>query len=646
MKIPVSQIRVVGDLTIRLLCRLGASLLLVLLIDGALVTTSPGQSSGFIKKVFAAGLKASVNRNEITVDETLTLRITAEGGISGDLDIDPLAREFEILGTSQSRQVQIVNGQMSNVQSWNIELMPKRIGFITIPALSMGGVQTDPLRINVMRAATGSAAVGGNRDLFVEAEVSSNEPWVQSEVVYVVRLFQAINILDGGLSDPTADQLKTHRLGDDVSYLTTRDGRQYRVRERKYALFAQESGDIVIPPVQLTVTVSADPNGQGGFFGQTKTLRRRGPEIILKVKPRPANLQTDWWLPATNVALTEQWSVQDGSGQDASSEGLPAQLEVGQPLTRILSLRAQGVVGEQLPEFSVPAIAGLKIYQDKPQIQSLPGADSMSASRDEKWAVIAQKTGSLTLPEISVSWFDTASGTERFAVLPETTIEVVPAATDASVPEPPVPDSTSAQGTTDSGQTSGVTASIDNASSAAPLQASSFWKGLSIFALLGWLATIVAAVMVFRRTGGIGAGSSGTSAASARAQADAARLGAVKLGAIKSSMKDGSAPEIADGILSWARSLWPDAPPRSLQAMAQRTDAALAAELQQLDRKLYSAPSSRADRGNARSDYSALFSKLQDLQKQQARHSSGSTSGRRGDATASSQGEAGPLPGL
>ena len=56
-------------------------------------------------------LRASVDRTTIRVNESFTYVLRAEGQISGRFDPSALARDFDILATSQSSQMRIAPGR-------------------------------------------------------------------------------------------------------------------------------------------------------------------------------------------------------------------------------------------------------------------------------------------------------------------------------------------------------------------------------------------------------------------------------------------------------------------------------------------------------------------------------------------------------
>ena len=103
----------------------------------------------FTQGAAAATLDATVNRSTVAVGESFTLTLVADG-VSGKPDLQSLEENFDLLSTSTRREVQIINGEMSDLQSWDIQLMPRRLGDLVIPSLRLEGAISQPLTIKVV----------------------------------------------------------------------------------------------------------------------------------------------------------------------------------------------------------------------------------------------------------------------------------------------------------------------------------------------------------------------------------------------------------------------------------------------------------------------------------------------------------------
>ncbi|OIQ94206.1 trafficking protein particle complex subunit 10, TRAPPC10 [mine drainage metagenome] len=491
-----------------------------------------------------ASLRAQVDRNPVAMDESFTLTLQSSDS-GGEPDLDVLQRDFDVLGQSKSSSLQIINGQTSGSVQWQISLMPKRSGRLQIPAISVGSQSSQPIELTVSPASQTQAAPGGQ--LFLEVSAEPHVAYVQQQIIFTVRLYRTVDLGNGSsLSDPAFPKMDAlvERLGGDRSFQTIRNGQTYSVIERRYAVYAQKSGQFSSAPVVFDGDVIA---GGGGFFsfdpfGQnSRHLHLSSKTIDLSVKPMPAGASGSRWLPASKLLLTEQWSEQ------------PPRFTVGEPITRTLTLTATGLTAAQLPALAGQPIAGLKLYPDQPALKDNPDDQGITGTRVQKIAIIPTRAGKLTLPAIEVKWWNVDADKEEAATLPARSITVLPGAPQAAAPPgvaPPLQVPT--------GATAG------------------WWPWLSLSLALGWLATVLAWVWRAREKSRPG-----------KPAVTEERLAQLKR-RLKESCAANDAGAAQSQLLSWAKRRWPEQPPTSLAALARRCDPELAAALGELDRTLYS----------------------------------------------------------
>ena len=84
-------------------------------------------------------LVASINRDDVSIDETFNLVVSANGVAErGDLDTTSLLQDFDIVDVNFDKYSYLVNRQLSNSSSWIIKLKPKRTGELVIPPVTLG----------------------------------------------------------------------------------------------------------------------------------------------------------------------------------------------------------------------------------------------------------------------------------------------------------------------------------------------------------------------------------------------------------------------------------------------------------------------------------------------------------------------------
>lgn len=421
----------------------------------------------------AASVRAWLDRNQMQLGETVTLNVQVEGDMQAQApDFSALSADFGMTGTQSSSSMNIVNGKSSSSMLWAVGLSPKRAGTFTIPALSVDGQRTQPLTLVV--AAPSAAATQPGGDVFVEAQADPLSPYVQQQVLLTVKLYFAVNLVDGNLDDPRVKGAVVRKLGQDSHYRAQVGSRSYNVVERHYALTPESNGAMTLEPIVFRGH-AADANGGGFFFNQGRAIGAQSPAIVLNVRPRPAASGTDTWLPARSMSLT-------ATGIDATTHA-----QVGEPLTLTLRLEAQGLGFEQLPKLELPKIDGADIYPDKPVTQDKDDGQWLYGVRERKFAIVPNRAGPLSLPPISVTWWDTAHDNAQTAQLPAITLNVLPAVANAT---PTAPSQTQPAPTSQSPAPAAMN------SAPAPIVADTaelrLWRSLAFVALALWMATLIA----------------------------------------------------------------------------------------------------------------------------------------------------------
>lgn len=364
----------------------------------------------------AAQINVSVDRNPVNIDESFQIIFTAAEAPDDDPDFAPLEEDFEVLNQSHNSSSSWINGKASKSIQWVINVMARQPGNLTIPAIKFGHDLSQTGSVKVLQAAA-NKNIDINEDLYIEVEATPGNPYVQSQVIYTMRLYVKVNLAQASLNEPEIADAVVEKLGEDSKYSTQVNGMEYSVVERRYAIFPQKSGALTIKPLTLTAEVitNSRPSFNGFFNSQvTQTKHIKSKPITLDVKPALANFDGPHWLAADELVLKQEWS---GDNQ---------QIKVGEPLTRTLSLLAKGTTVGQLPELNTTKNdEHLKSYPDQPVLQEKKNTDGVVAFREEKIALILSKSGTYKLPAIKVPWFNTQSQKMEVAIIPETTITAI-----------------------------------------------------------------------------------------------------------------------------------------------------------------------------------------------------------------------------
>jgi len=371
----------------------------------------------FSTNAFATDITVSLDRSPVSIDETFQILFTASEAPDADPDFSPLEQDFAIQSQSQNSRFEFVNGKSNRIIQWILTVMANDSGNLIIPVIKFGNDSSPALKIVVSPSTTANKnAAHDDDDLYLEVTTNTEKPFIQSQVLYTVKLYRRVDLAKANLSEPELNDAVIEKLADDANYTTQVSGVTYVVIERKYAIFPQKSGAITIKPLILTADVVARGRQNNSFFNSQMTQRRivKSNPITLNVQPIPATFTDSHWLTAEQVELTQTWS------------GDTAQMKVGEPLTRTVKLVARGSTVGQIPELNNTKIdPQLKAYNDQPVLHEDKTVAGIVANREEKIAFIPAKAGNYTLPEIQVSWFNTQSQKIEIATLPEMNLNVV-----------------------------------------------------------------------------------------------------------------------------------------------------------------------------------------------------------------------------
>lgn len=357
---------------------------------------------------WADSLISSVDRDRLSVNETLNLSLSYLGSGGQAPDLSVLQHDFIVLGQQQSQRMQINNGSVTREQMWNIVLQPRRVGTLTIPAFEVNGEVSQAIVIEVsdQSSANASGASGSNskETVYGEADVDVLSPYVQQQVILTWRLISKLNIDGVNMAPPDFGDALSLDLGAKRYQRTGAHGQNEVVIEQRYALFPQKSGELVIPGHYFQAELL---NSRGGFFGSTQSVNIPTPAITLQVKPAPNTKAA--WLPATQLTIQDQLST--------------TRVTAGEPFTRQLHLQARGILAEQLPNLQTNA-AGVKRYAEPVKRENNFQHNQVISQSISSETLIAEQAGELVLPAISVVWFDISANEWREAQAPAQTIYV------------------------------------------------------------------------------------------------------------------------------------------------------------------------------------------------------------------------------
>jgi len=510
----------------------------------------------------AAAIKATPDRNPVHIGETFDLVFSSAESVDADPDFEPLTKDFEILNQSQNSQISMVNGKISKMQEWTLTLSPKRAGALAIPSIAFGSDHSPPASVTVQAAEAPKPSAGNDEPITLEMDAEPKNPYVQAQVICTLRLWMLDGIhVSGNLVDPQVEDALVERLfdGNGRTYMAVRNGKQYAVLERKYALFPQKSGLLRIDPIQQTLGIEV--GGRSFFSRSTRAMAVKSAAIDLKVRPQPPEFTGTHWLPAADLKLEESWPQN------------PPQAKAGEPVTRTLTLHAEGATVSLLPELDTDRnlAPSIKQYPDQPVLnEEKQPTTGISSTRQEKTALIPAQPGEFTLPAVAIPWWNTKTERMETARIPERSLRVEASgepAPQAATPEPAAP-----------AQAEPAPAQQGAAQPPRPVD-EDLWFWLTLLFGLGWLGTGLAWWLNRRRQ---------PPSAPIPAQAvPAAPDGRQAVQALRQACARHDPAATRQALLAWAQTRWPRQRPATLDEVADLGGGALAEAIGRLNRALY-----------------------------------------------------------
>ena len=494
-----------------------------------------------------AAVSAQVDKNPLLAGESLTLTIRSESS-KDEPDLTLLDQDFHVLARRSSSQIRMSNGHTTRTHEWLVQLRPKRIGTLRIPPIPIGSERTDAIEITVKKP---DVAQGELPESYIEFEADKDSAWLREQIIVTARLYVRGDLLSGSFSEPSSPSAVIEQLGEQRESQALRGSQRYRVIERRYAVFAEQSGTLELNGPVFSGEVADSTRRSQGLFGfgtPSRSLYAAADPIRIDIKSPPANVSP--WLPASDVQLSQTLSPAQGPWKS------------GQPLTRTITLTVAGQLHTQLPDFEPQLPPNSQSFTEPPQEKTQSDGMQLIATRSYSTAIIPGPGERLILPAVEVQWWDTQSNTLRSATLAQRELELealpaAPVATPGTTAQtPPAPADATAPPTVIAERSSGA---VDWR-----------WQVAAVTCAAGWLGTVLAWLWQTRRRERV----------TRTPRDDADKRTTVQ------SLKSGDAKTCRQALLQWARQRT-GRTMRLEQLQQLSNDPELAAALAALDAAVY-----------------------------------------------------------
>ncbi len=556
----------------------------------------------------AAEIRVNVDHDPVGLNETFTLTYELNQSSDSPPDFTPLHNDFDLINQGRSSSTSWINGKFSSSIKWKLVLRPLRAGKLKIPPVQFGSDTSTAMEITAIEAAKfRPQRDNGSNHIAIEVEASPESAYVQQQIIYTMRLLLNTNISrDSTLSAP---QLKganatIQQIGKDTQYTTQRNGSNWQVIERRYAVTPMSSGVIDFEPAHFEgqlIQQQQRPQQSDPFFNMFNTMR--GPvkhlfsdPLSVEVKPQPADFTGKLWLPASKLEIHGKWSTPHD------------ELKTGEPATLTITVEADGLSAEQLPSPEMTFPAGLKSYDDQPKRRDDATKSGIKGVLLQKIAVVPTRAGSYSIPAIEIPWWNINTSKMEMARLDAIDIKASGADVSAAASQP--------QSSTPQAE---QPSSSPQTESAAVPQTSQWWKMAALIFALLWILTIAVLLWYFKlRKPKLRKPVDGNARKPLLDSLEAAtQFGKPRRRKVLQAARSNDPQATRNALLKWGESVFPEVQIHSLSSLAQQLDGELATEVEKLNLSLYSiAPGEWSGSELAESILKWRESKNQDQNKQ------------------------------
>ena len=376
----------------------------------------------FIIPVQASGFEvtAQVNKNKISKNDSIILRITLKGG-KGEVDTSVI-KDFIVESRGSSTNVSIVNGNYSKTTSYAYLLFPRKEGTLTIPEIEVVDgrkiTSTEKITITVSEQINDEST---SNDFFAKASISDSTLFIGQDAIYTFQLFSAATFFDARLIEPGFQFLSVKKLGKKKNYSQNINGKIYNVNEINFLITPGTTGDFTINPASVTMQIPLKESNNSGFdsfFSPRKTVKTiSSNSITIKVTPLP-----QYTGKSEFTGLIGNFKIK--------AEINKKELQIGESATLTLTVSGTGnIMDTSIKNIDLPENS-FNIYDDQPLKKEELTQNGYVKKKIFKKALVPVKPGDFTIPEIGLIYFDTQSGKYKKTTAAPIEIRVTKSADD------------------------------------------------------------------------------------------------------------------------------------------------------------------------------------------------------------------------
>lgn len=377
-------------------------------------------------------VSASVDRNEVTLGEAITLTVHVKGTRSAGAPALPKIEGIQGRYMGPSTRISVIQGQSSVSVDYSYSLLGLKTGEFTIPSIEVKyrnqTYRTDPIKIKVVSGdSQGSKPTTTAEQIkkYVQLAVSTRRKtaYLNEGIPLLIQLFIRSGVDIRNIRYPTFPSAGFSVLpfGKPTQRNTIIEGVRFRAINFRTTVYPVTSGELALGPAELNcdlmVTRSQTRSGSRDPF-----LNRRA-RYSITVKSDPYTIEVK---PLPQVGRPESFSGAVGQ-YSLNVSAKPTALKVGEPITLTMTVKGQG----NIDAVTIPRIADLsqfKVYDPQISVQKQDNAGEKTFEQ----VLIPRSDSVKAIPEIWFSYFDPEAG--RYVTRTKSAIPIQVAPSDEAEP--------------------------------------------------------------------------------------------------------------------------------------------------------------------------------------------------------------------
>ena len=359
-----------------------------------------------LSSIFGQSIQISVDQNQITKNDIITLSVEASGAKSfAKMNMKPIKKDFMIVsGPGQQTNVQWINGSMTSTRTLTWTLSPKREGTLFIPALN-GTIDGKPFLSKKIRIIVKATPNAKSNDVFLVAEIDKDKAYLGEQITVAYKLYKRVNISIEQFQMPDFQGFWVENIFSpkrlqwmDVNL----KGVNYQVASLgQMALFPIPSDKHIIPSLNVTAQVqikrkkhTRDPFFDpffDSFFTEKTTKVLVSDEHYISILSFPDPRPFDFSGAVGNFQISSK------TDRDTA--------KVNEGFTFTISMKGSGNLGLfSLPEIKFPD--KLEAFSPTEKFNKDVFRDALTGTQTWEYILIPRIAGNVTIPRLQMSYFN------------------------------------------------------------------------------------------------------------------------------------------------------------------------------------------------------------------------------------------------